>query len=321
MTKSGRKARRRRRRARPGYNMRAPAGSPMRTFKRTFRRFYNIKLDNTAGTGTNQYAYKSLVLKPDLDDCQGFKEARSTFELWRLCRIRVMIQPGYSSYNQSYNTINQDAIAATQVWTAPDFGLNESVSGVSLLSYQNARCHTLSLNAMKTVVNTQARFNVGNIGGGSGSRIVLPYSTWLDSAGVQNPAYSYYSGYQMFVKMNGLTGTDYLPIYQIVEEYDVEFKQPGFQNLSSNFQDEIVGTTFAVIPDGSAPDELRTYVCVSFTINDQGNNYRFERQDGEPGSLDYTSAEMTEVYEKQTSGKYFGDRKINYWNGPVPLKI
>lgn len=308
--------RRMRRRAQPGYRMRNPAGSPQRTLKRTFRRFYNISLSNTAGTGVDQYAYASKVLKPNLQQCQGFREARTTFELFRLNRIRVMIQPGYNKYNQSYNTINQDAIAATQVWTAPDFGLNENVSGVTITSYQNARCHTLSLNAMKTIVNASARFNVG-----PGPKIVLPPSTWLDTSVFTADGQAEYSGYQLFVKMNGLTGTDYLPVYQIVEEYDVEFKQPGYQNLPTAFQEDIVGTTFDVIPDGSAPQDLRNYTCVSFTLNNSGNNYRFERTDGEPGSLDYTAQEMCEVYEKQTSGKYFGDRKINNWTGPVPVKF
>jgi hypothetical protein len=245
----------------------------------------------------------------------GLKDTQQTFEFWRLNRFRIRVQPGYNNYNQTYNTVNLDALAAMQIWTAADWSFNESVSGVSICSYNNAKVHTLSLNGIKTVANTTCRINQESMT----PKTILPATTWLDTSQDLNSQSNDYSGVQFFAKMDGVTATNYLPRIQIIFEYDVEFKQPAYQNRPNTFESAIVGSTLVVIPDGNAPEVTRTYECVSFKIDDSGFDYRFEREDGQPGSLNFNSTEMYNVYVYRNSGSYFGGRDADY-NGPIPRK-
>lgn len=235
------------------------------------------------------------------------------FEFWRLNRFRIRVQPGYNSYNQSYNTINLDALAAMQIWTASDPSTNENISGVTIKSYNNAKVHTVSLNTIKTVVNTRSVINQQTLH----PRTILPRNSWLDTS-EDIDSQNVYSGAQFFAQMNGVTGVNYVPTLQLIFEYDVEFKLPAYQNRPSAFESDIVGAKLVVIPDSASPD-TREYTCVSYTINGNGMDYRFERTDGQPGSLNYDQEEMWEVYVYRTSGQYFSDRPANYI-GPIPRK-
>lgn len=291
-----------------------PSRGPRTILRRTFREFRTIQLDNVSGTGVNGYSYYSAYLKPTCHHAFGFKDAQQTFEFWKLNKFRVRVQPGYNSYNQSYNTINLDALAAMQIWTAADWSTNESVSGVSIMSYNNAKVHTLSLNGIKTVANTSVRLNQN----GLTPKTILAANSWLDTS-TDITTSNEYSGVQFFARMQGQTATNYIASLQLILEYDVEFKQPAYQNRPDTFESTIVGSTLSVVPDGSAPEETREYQLVSYTINDSGNDYRFERSDGEPGSLNYDLEELWEVYYYRTSGQYFSNRPADY-QGPVPRK-
>jgi len=305
----------RKRSRRNGNTSSGPSRAPNTTLKRTFREFRTINLGNTAGTGDEQYSYYSNYLKPTPESSFGFKDAQQTFEFWKLRRFRVRVQPGYNAYNQSYNTINLDALAAMQIWTASDYSLNESVSGVSIMSYNNAKVHTLSLNGIKTVANTSVRINQNDIT----PKTILSNRTWLDTSTDMSSGGNQYSGVQFFARMQGQTTTNYTAKLQLILEYDVEFKQPAYQNRPDTFESSIVGSTLTVIPDGSEPEVTREYQCVSYTINASGNDYRFERTDGQPGSLNYDMEELWEVFVYRTSGQYFSNRAANY-DGPVPRK-
>lgn len=298
-----------------GNTSTGPSRTPRTNLKRTFRAFETIELNNSTGTGLNQYAYYSKYLKPQPELATGFKDAQQTFEFWRLNKFRIRVQPGYNAYNQTYNTVNLDALAAMQIWTAADFSFNESVSGVSICSYNNAKVHTLSLNGIKTVANTQCRINQEN----TTPRTILPATTWLDTSADLSSTSNNYSGVQFFAKMDGLSATNYLPKLQLIFEYDIEFKQPAYQNRPDSFESDIIGAKLITIPDSSDPDATRDYTCVNYTINNTGNNYRFERSDGQPGSLDFTAEEMFSVYVTNTSMQYFNGRKAVYI-GPIPRK-
>lgn len=310
MVKNGR-----RKGSRNGNMSSGPSRAPNTNLKRTFREFKTISLDNVSGSGLDLYSYYSTYLKPTPENAFGFKDAQQTFEFWKLRRFRVRVQPGYNSYNQSYNTINLDALAAMQIWTASDFSLNESVSGVSIMSYNNAKVHTLSLNGIKTVANTSVRINQNDIT----PKTILSNKTWLDTSTDMSNGGNQYSGVQFFARMQGQSSTNYTASLQLILEYDVEFKQPAYQNRPDGFESSIVGATLTVVPDGSQPDETREYHCVSYTINDSGNDYRFERTDGQPGSLNYDMSELWEVFVYRTSGQYFSNRPADYV-GPVPRK-
>jgi len=292
-----------------------PSRSPQTTLRRTFRHFTNIELNNSTGNTLQQYAYYSKYFQPTPGSCTGFKDAQQTFEFWRLNKFRIRVQPGYNAYNQTYNTINLDALAAMQIWTAADWSFNESVSGVSIMSYNNAKVHTLSLNGIKTVANTTCRINQESMT----PKTILPSSTWLDTSKDLDSQSNDYSGVQFFAKMDGVSATNYLPRIQVIFEYDVEFKQPAYQNRPNTFESDIIGAELSVIPDGTLPDERRVYVCTRFTINDAGNDYRFVRQDGQPGSLNFDAKEMYDVFVYRTSGQYFNNRTADY-TGPIPRK-
>lgn len=287
-----------------------PSGPPSRTLTRTFRYMVNFELNNTTGNGVDQYAYYSKYLKFNPEAALGFRDAKKTFELWRAKKARVFIQPGYNSYNQTYNTVNLDASLATTVWVASDYGINETISGIDLLSYQNAKFHSLSINSYKKIVDTTLRLNQT-----TGAPImVLPGSTWLDtSLDMNNVAYS---GFQIFTMMPGMSATNYLPKYQMIVEIDCEFKQPAWQNISSQFQEDAFGATLLCdIND----NEQRLYKLTKVTREENDATIRFERDDGQPGSLDYSVQNFYQVYATGYNVGYFGNRKIVY-TGPVPPK-
>lgn len=253
------------------------------------------------------------MCKFEPDKAVGFRDAQCTFELWRMKRAKVMVQPSYNNNNQAYNTINLDSALAMQVWTAADYGLNENSSGIELMSYQNARCHTLSLNAMKTVVNTQCKLNLMS----SKPIAIMPVSAWLDTS--EDQGFNRYNGFQLLARMPGVSATNYLPELQVVFEIECEFMQPAYQNRPTSFESEIIGSILSTIPDGSLPNQSREYKVVSFTLNTGDHDYRLERVDGQAGSLNYTMKEMWEVYIYGNSGKYF-DGRNSAWTGPPPRR-
>lgn len=309
-----RNRRRRNNRRNNGNVSTGPSRGPRTQLRRTFREFRTVQLNNVSGSGVDGYSFYSTYLTPTCQNALGFKDAQQTFEFWKLNKFRVRVQPGYNSYNQTYNTVNLDALAAMQIWTAADWSYNETVSGVSITSYNNAKVHTLSLNGIKTVANTSVRINQN----GLSPRTILGANTWLDtSSDISNS--NQYSGIQFFARMQGQTATNYVASLQLILEYDVDFKQPAYQNRPDTFESTIIGSTLTVIPDGDEPEETREYTLVSYTINDSGNDYRFKRSDGVPGLLNYDLEQLWEVYYYRTSGPYFGNRKADY-QGPVPRK-
>lgn len=286
------------------------SGPPARVLTRTFRYMSNFDLNNTTGNGLDQYAYYSKYITFNPEQAMGFRDCKKTFELWRAKRARVFIQPGYQSYNQTYNTVNLDATIATTVWVAADYGINENVSGVDLMSYQNAKFHSLSINNYKKIVDTTLRLNQT-----TGAPImVLPGSTWLDTSLDFNNVK--YSGFQIFTMMPGMSATNYLPKYQMIVEVDCEFKQPAWQNISSQFQEDAFDATLLCdIND----NEQRLYKLTKISREENDSSIRFEREDGQPGSLTYSIANFYQVYETGHNVGYFGDRKVVY-TGPIPPK-
>lgn len=307
---------RRQRRQRPRRNNNFNGGAsrtPTVTLSRKFRHTETLQLNNTTGSGLNQRTYYSKYVSPKPKECQGFREAQQTFEFWRMKNFSAKAIIGYNDYNQTYNTINMDALMAMQIWTAADLSANETISGESILSYNNAKVNTLSLNNFTKLVNMKPQVNDET----ATPLTILPRSTWLDTSADQQTAQ--YSGFQLYAVMQGMNATNYRPKFTIIYEYEVEFKQPAYQNRPSTFEMDIVGALLEVVPDASLPEEFREYACTKYTIDANGNDYRFERTDGIAGSLNFTQSEFFTLYVQQRSGSYFGDREIRY-TGPTPRK-
>lgn len=308
------KGRSRTRRRRFG-NRNGPSVTPSNTLTRTFRYTKQVTLGNSTGSGDNLISYFSEYYQFDPAEAYGFQDACQTFEYWRLKRGRVKALVGYNPYNATYNTVNLDAAIAMQIWTAADLGSNETVSGVDLQSYHNARVNTCSLNKVTTIVNTAARVNAG----GSKPMTILPASTWLDTSQDPNAAKAHYSGFQIFAQMPGITSTNWMPKLQLIFEMDCEFKQPAFQNRPSSFESQIVGSKLEVIPDSAAPETFREYTLTKVELTQDGYNYRLERTDGQSGSLDFNQHDFFDVYVYRDSVNYFNGRRANY-TGPPPRK-
>jgi hypothetical protein len=305
-----RRSRRNTRRRRP--NGSGPSQTPSVALTRKFRYIVNMQLNNTTGTGLDQYAYVSKYMFPEPEKVTGFKDCQQTFEFWRMKRLRVKAICGYNSYNQTYNTINLDAVAAMQIWTVSDWSTNESVSGVSIMSYNNAKVNTLSFNGFTKLVDTAVRINDETVTPST----ILPASTWLDTA--KDMSSSRYSGFQLFARMPGVSATNYLPEIQLVVECECQFKQPAYQNRPNTFESNF-GSQLVCQTDSSDPTVLTSYTVDSYTMKDGDNIIRLVKSDGTPGSLDYTQHQFFTLYVTNKSGPYFGNRPCVY-TGPVPRK-
>lgn len=306
--------RRRRRRNNNNNNGNGPSRTPVRTLNRTFRYRTQFTLNNTTGSGDNQYCYYSKYLKMNPDNAYGFREAQQTFELWRLRRFRVKALVGYNGYNSTYGTVNLDTIGGCVIWTAADLSPNETISGESLMSYQNARCNTLSFNNLTTIVNSQARLCTQQ-----SPNTILPNSTWLDTSGDISSMSDNYSGFQIFATFPGISSTNWLPKVQLIIEMDCEFKQPGFQNRPSSFELDIIGAKLETIPDGTTPEVTREYAVTRVTLTDSGYEYHLDRTDGVAGSLTYDGTAMYNVFVERNSGTYFSGRAAS-WTGTTPRR-
>jgi len=291
-----------------------PSTTPQNTLRRRFRYMINFQLNNSTGSGVNQYSYYSKYLKFDPMLAYGFQDCKRTFELWRMLRAKVYVQPSYNDYNQSYNTINFDSSLATTIWTAADYGNNENISGVDVMSYDNARFHSLSLNKYIPIINTKTRLNNRP---NSGPISILPAGTWLDTS-LATDSIQEYNGFQIFAMMPGINANNYLPKYQMIVELTCEFKQPAWQNIPTNFESTCLGSLLECTLDDD--DNTRMYVLKSYNRAVTGTTIRFEREDLQPGSLTYSVQEFYEVYSSgYNTSSYFGGRKISY-TGPIPPK-
>lgn len=293
-----------------------PTPGPKRCLTKKLQYTESIYLDNS----TNEYAYYSRFIKPDITKCIGSLAQFDAYELWRLKKIRVSIQAAAQIINSTSSASPLNTVANTVVWTAADFGNNETVSGTTIMQYQNAKRNTLSLNKWTPIVNTPSRINA-KLQGSHDYSFIMPAATWCNTTEYNS---SFYSGYQLFIQSFGAQTLQpgSTPAYTIQTELEVEFMQPAFQNTASSFTSRIFDVKLSVIPDGSQPDAFREYVFERVIVepNDLGEReYKvlLKRADGQPGNITYTSGELLQVYEQGKSGQYFGNRKAIY-DGPVP---
>jgi len=297
-----------------------PAPSPGRIVTKKFMYNEFILMNNS----TNSYAFYSAAVTPDITKAEGAIAQFSAYELWRLKRVRASIQlaPTPSNIN-NFSPITW--AAATSIFTAPDYGKNEQVSGKELLQYQNCKRTSPSLNGFKCIVDTGTRINcsLGTAGNRSNlsSTFIMPPSTWINTEKYNS---SFYSGYQLFIQSPGFENTtpSAIPGFTLQTELTVEFMQPAFQSSPSSFGERVYDITLEVIPDSSDPDSTRKYVFERLTAERNANgdkeyNVHLVRDDGQPGSLTYTGSELYDVYATGGSGQYFNNRRAIY-SGPTP---
>lgn len=285
-----------------------PTRSPSKKLTKRLAYTEALKLNNA----TTSYSYYSAYIKPDVTKCLGAAAQFAAYELWRLKKIKVSIQMA-STPGATAGALDRTPTAT--VWTAADFGANESISGETIMQYQNAKKNTCSLNDFTVIVDTSARINLpGN------TNFILPPSSWVNTALFNS---SGYSGYQIFLQNFGLqtVAVEDQPSYTLVTELDIEFMQPAFQNNASSFTVDAFDIKMITIPDASSPD-TRTYVFDNYRVwTNSGGTREFLihliREDGVSGSLTFTGEELRNAIRTGTSTPYFNGRRIIY-DGPTP---
>jgi len=300
------------RRRTPTKNGNGPTRQPSKRLTKLFQYTETISLNNS----TSEYSYYSKYVKPDVTKAVGANAQFAAYELWRLKKIQVSIQMAQSSSGDSTSNAMTNATSST-VWTAADFGANESVSGVTIMQYQNAKKNTPSLNKWTNIVDTTTRINSKLVGSNTYD-FIMPGNTMVNTTNFDS---SFYSGYQLFIQNFGTQNQslEYQPSYTLITKLEVEFLQPAFQNLPSTFVANAFGIRMVTKP---TPETERVYVFDRILVekNEDGireMTIRLSREDGEPGSLTFTAAELREAIATGTSGQYFSGRHIVY-DGPYP---
>lgn len=292
-----------------------PSRQPTRRLTKKLQYTSTVNLNNA----TSDYSYYSKYLKPDITQAVGAQAQFAAYELWRLKKMRVYIQMANNVQNDAENTPINYATSST-VWTAADWGANETISCVTIMQYQNAKKNTISLNKWTKIVDTTTRVN-SKLQGDNSYSFIMPASTWVNTTEFDS---SFYSGYQLFIQSFGTQNLSvgYQPAYTVITELEVEFLQPAFQNLPSTFVSNAFAIKMQVQPDPNSPD-LRTYIFDKITVeNDPVTStrqmiIRLTRQDGVSGSLTYTAEQLREAIQSGTSGIYFSGRHMIY-DGPYP---
>jgi len=294
------------------------ANGPRTTLTKKLRYVELKSFDNATST----YAYYSAYRKPDITKAVGAIPQFSAYEMWRLKSIHVSVQ--LASQPANINNINSiNALTSGICWTAPDYGANETVSGETIMQYQNAKRNTLSLNKWKKVVNTPAKINSSLDTAGTWN-FMLPNSTWVNTSLFDS---SFYSGYQFFFQLPGFQSSQpaSMPAFSIQTELIVEFKQPAFQSSPSTFSHRLYDAKLEVVPLASLPDDYATYVFASKKdardpiTGKRDYAVRFIPEDPLSGlpSITYSADDFLTLHRENKSGAFFGNRRIRY-TGPAP---
>lgn len=292
-----------------------PSRQPSKRLTKKLQYTSTVKCNNA----TSDYSYYSKYLKPDITKATGAAAQFAAYELWRLKKFRVYIQMAQNSTISSGTDALNYATNST-IWSAADWGANETIAGETIMQYQNAKKNTPSLNKWTKIVDTTARIN-SKLQGDSSYSFIMPASTWVNTTEFDS---QFYSGYQLFIQNFGTQNlsASATPTFTIVTEMVVEFMQPAFQNLPSTFVSNAFNIKMQVQPDPNTP-ALRTYIFDKITVEhdsvtDVRTMYiRLTRADGQSGSLTYTAQQLSEAIASGTSGIYFGGRKMIY-DGPYP---
>lgn len=289
-----------------------PSRAPTVKLNKKLQYTEEIKLNNSTST----YSYFSLYIKPDITKCAGAVAQFAAHELWRIKKMKVSIQ--LAGNNDNFNAIN--VVPTAVIWTAADLGRNESISGETIMQYQNAKRNTINVNKWTNILDTTCNVNA-SLDSGASWNYILPRSTWLNTSYFNSESYS---GYQLFIQNFGTQQNTviYQPSFTINTELIVEFMQPAFQSSPSNFTAEAFNMRFVTQPDANNPSDLRVFVFsfLRVGLDSNGNRamtIRLTRLDGVSGSVTYTNTEFRDAIISGTSGQYFGNRPIIY-DGPMP---
>lgn len=291
-----------------------PSRTPNKKLVKKFNYTKTLKLNNATST----YSFYSAYIRPDITQAVGATAQFAAYELWRIKKIRVSIQMANTPGAAGATAIN--SVPTSTIWTAADLGANESISGESIMQYQNVKRNTPSLNRWTNIVDTRCNINTSLDSSGTWNYI-LPNNTWLNTSYFNS---SSYSGYQLFIQNFGIQSQtpEFQTSYTVQTELFVEFMQPAFQSNPSNFTIEAFGMRMVVQPDANDATDLRIYTFDRYQVQTNSSGERefsihLVRQDGQSGSLTFTGTQLRNAIATGTSTPYFGGRPIIY-DGPMP---
>lgn len=292
-----------------------PTRAPTTKLNKKLQYTEQITLNNSTST----YSYYSMYVRPDITKCNGAIAQFAAHELWRIKKIKVSIQLAGDPASTTYSSVN--VVPTAVIWTASDLGRNESISGETIMQYQNAKRNTINANKWTNIVDTTCNVNA-SLDSTKNYNYILPRSTWLNTSMFDS---SSYSGYQLFIQNYGSqqNSPTYQPSFTLTTELIVEFLQPAFQTTTSNFTAEAFEMRMVVQESATDPSVLRTYVFNRLYVgknavtNEREMSIRLTREDGLAGSLTFSNIELRSAIESGTSGSYFGGRPIIY-DGPMP---
>jgi len=289
---------------------------------RTFRGTATVQLNNSV----NDVAYLSGARDFNPLEILAGNEYQSMahcFEMFRIRRARVYLQPAFASYSPT-SSLTLNSAASTTVWTVSDYTSVEGVVGNNdIKNYQNARFHTLSLNSIKKIVDTQVRFFRKN--SQSMTAGVMPPNYWADTTYATDGTFS---NFQYLIEVPGFDNisTAYRPKYRFIYELDIEFKQPATNVTPSSFAINIVLGKILKLGDyptitPPSPGGFTDYECVGYKSQDvagtQTLTFRFSNATATPATLTLTADELRTAIEQRS---YAG--QVAQWNGPmIPIGI
>lgn len=278
-----------------------------------------MQLDNSSGdvafkTGKIEFNPSTLLTGNE------YFQMASCFEMYRVKRARVYVQPAFASYSPTGN-VSLASTAASTVWIVSDWTKNETNVGNSdIKNYQNCRFHTLSLNSLKKICDTQVRMYRRETADQALTAGVMPMSYWVDTSFAGPGTFSYC---QYLIELPGFDGTsiNYRPKYRFIYELDIEFKQPGTSIIPQSFSAEtVLGASLEL---GSYPSldppvvgGFTKYTVIGYKSQEvagqQTLTFRLSDSAPAPSFLNLTATVLRQIAEDRT---YLGQDAI--YTGPT----
>jgi len=209
------------------------ARNPLVGFTRTFRAETNLPLNNTQGD--NSYGERRLILNPT--GLAGFNNIATTFDHYRVTRVRVFLRHAYPSQATANNgQLPRNASCSTIFWNAVDYSLLPTAAAStpdSIRNMQNSRSFLIPSNQQVKVADFRPRVT-SRFTSSAGTDVIRPVSTWVPTNSLVT-----WSGLRVLAQnTNGAILFPNPSLQQVVTlsiSVDVQFRQPQLSNTPTSF--------------------------------------------------------------------------------------
>jgi len=209
------------------------ARNPLVGFTRTFRAETNLPLNNVQGN--NSYGERRLILNPT--GLAGFNNIATTFDHYRVTRVRVFLRHAYPTNATANNgQLPRNASCSTMFWNAVDYSLLSSAAPStpdSIRNMQNSRSFLVPANQQVKVADFRPRVT-SRFTSSAGTDVIRPVSTWVPTNSLVT-----WSGLRtLALNTNGALLFPSASVQQVVTlsiSVDVQFRQPQLSNTPTSF--------------------------------------------------------------------------------------